>query len=234
MTVSIVNLVVMPRMNHSKGVGVTKIHDITIPIGPSTPLWPDDPDISLEPASRIANGDVSNVTLLTMGTHSGTHIDPPAHFFDGTATVDRIELSLLCGPAFVAEINAVERIGREHLDAAKIPPGVRRLLLKTSNSSKELMSRPDFDANFVSLSPSGARWIVDHGVQVVGIDYLSVEAHSDLNHDTHRVLLGNRLSVLEGLDLRSIDTGHYLLFALPLKIARGDGAPVRAVLVENI
>jgi len=169
-----------------------------------------------------------------MGTHSGTHIDPPAHFFDGTATVDRIELSLLCGPAFVAEINAVERIGREHLEAAKIPPGVRRLILKTSNSSKGLMSRPDFDANFVSLSPAGARWIVDHGVQIVGVDYLSVEAHSDLNHDTHRVLLGNRLSVLEGLDLGNIDPGHYLLFALPLKIARGDGAPVRAVLVENI
>ena len=191
-----------------------------------TPLWPDDPEIVLEPASRIANGDRANVTLLQMGTHSGTHVDPPAHFFDGTATIDRLDLNLLCGPAYVAELNASDRIGREHLEAAKIPPGVRRLLLKTSNSEKNLL--------YVSLSPEGARWVVDRGVQLIGIDYLSVEAFNYSNQDTHRVLLGNRLAILEGVDLSQVDAGPYNLFCLPLKLARGDGAPARAVLVEDL
>ncbi len=199
-----------------------------------TPLWPDDPEIVLEPASRIANGDRANITLLQMGTHSGTHVDPPAHFFDGTATIDRIDLSLLCGPAFVAELRATDRIGREHLDAAKIPPGVRRLLLKTSNSEKNLLSNRDFQEKYVSLSPEGARWVVDRGVQLIGIDYLSVEAFNYSNQDTHRVLLGNRLVILEGVDLSKVEAGAYNLFCLPLKVARGDGAPARAVLVEDL
>lgn len=214
--------------------GITKIHDISISIGPMTPLWPDDPEISLEPASRISNGDRANVSLLQMGTHSGTHVDPPAHFFDGTATVDRLDLGMLCGPAFVAELNATGRIGREHLDAAKIPPGVRRLLLKTHNSEKKLLSDREFHEKYVSLSPEGARWIVDRGVQLIGIDYLSVETFNYSNQDTHRVLLGNRLVILESIDLSEVEGGHYNLFCLPLKVARGDGAPTRAVLVEEL
>ncbi len=199
-----------------------------------TPLWPEDPEIVLEPASRISNGDRANVTLLQMGTHSGTHVDPPAHFFDGTATIDRVDLALLCGPTYVAELNATDRIGREHLDAAKIPPGVRRLLLKTTNSDKNLLSNRDFQEKYVSLSPEGARWVVDRGVQLIGIDYLSVEAFNYVNQDTHRVLLGNRLVILEGIDLSQIESGSYNLFCLPLKLARGDGAPARAVLVEDL
>ena len=199
-----------------------------------TPLWPDDPEIALEPASRIANGDPANVSLLQIGTHSGTHVDPPAHFFDGTVTIDRLDLGMLCGPAFVAEINATDRIGRDHLDAAKIPPGVRRLLLKTHNSEKKLLFDKEFQEKYVSLSPEGARWIVDRGVQLIGIDYLSVETFNYSNQDTHRVLLGNRLAILEAIDLSEVDAGHYNLFCLPLKVARGDGAPARAILVEEL
>jgi arylformamidase len=169
-----------------------------------------------------------------MGTHSGTHIDPPAHFFDGTVTIDRLDLGMLCGPAFVADINATDRIGRDHLDAAKIPPGVRRLLLKTHNSEKKLLFDKEFQEKYVSLSPEGARWIVDRGVQLIGIDYLSVETFNYSNQDTHRVLLGNRLVILEAIDLSEVDAGHYNLFCLPLKVARGDGAPARAILVEEL
>jgi len=125
-------------------------------------------------------------------------------------------------------------VGREHLEAARIPPGARRLLLKTSNSARKLLSNKEFESDFINISPEGARWVVDHGVQLIGIDYLSVEAHEYANCDTHRVLLGNRLVILEGIDLSSIDSGHYTLFCLPLKITRGDGAPARAILVEDL
>jgi arylformamidase len=218
----------------SRGEIETKIHDISIPIGPLTPKWPGDPDIILERTSKTSDGERGNVARLEIGTHSGTHVDPPAHFFDGTATVDRLDLNMLCGPAFVAEIKSTDSVGREDFEAARVPPGVRRLLLKTSNSTKNLLSNKDFQSNFVNISPEGARWVVDHGVQLIGIDYLSVEAHEYANCDTHRVLLGNRLIILEGIDLSVIDPGHYTLFCLPLKIARGDGAPARVVLVEDL
>ena len=203
-------------------------------MGPSTPLWPDDPEITTEPALRISNGDRSNITILQMGSHSGTHVDPPAHFFDGTVTVDRLDLQLLCGPTYVAELNSTQSVEREDLEAARIPPGVRRLLLKTSNSTRNLLAKKEFVPNFVNLSPGGARWVVDRGVQLVGIDYLSVEAYDYQNCDTHRVLLGNRLIIVEGLDLSKIKQGHYTLFCLPLKISKGDGAPARVVLVEDL
>lgn len=188
----------------------------------------------MEPIARTSNGDRGNVTLLQIGTHSGTHVDPPAHFFDGTVSVDRLDLQILCGPAYVADINTSGSVGRESLEAARIPPGVRRLLLKTSNSSKNLLANKEFQPSFVNLSPEGARWVVDHGVQLIGIDYLSVEAYDYANCDTHRVLLGNRLIILEGVDLSKISSGHYTLFCLPLKIARGDGAPARVILVEDL
>ena len=218
----------------SQGEIETKIYDITIPVGPLTPIWPDDPALILEPVAKSSDGERGNITKLEIGTHSGTHVDPPAHFFDGTATVDRLDLSLLCGPAYVAEIKAIDSVGREDFTAARIPPGVRRLLLKTSNSTKKLLSNKEFTPNFVNISPEGARWVVDHGVQLIGIDYLSVEAYEYANCDTHRVLLGNRLIILEGIDLSDIEPGHYTIFCLPLKIVRGDGAPARVVLVEDL
>ena len=203
-------------------------------MGPLTPRWPGDPGVTLETVAKQSDGERGNITKLEVGTHSGTHVDPPAHFFDGTATVDRLDLNILCGPVFVAEIKATDSVGREHLEAARIPPGVRRLLLKTSNSARKLLSNKEFESDFINISPEGARWVVDHGVQLIGIDYLSVEAHEYANCDTHRVLLGNRLVIVEGIDLSSIDSGHYTLFCLPLKITRGDGAPARVVLVEDL
>ena len=188
----------------------------------------------LEPVAKTSDSERGNITRLELGTHTGTHVAPPAHFFDGTATVDRLNLNMLCGPAYVAEIKATESVGREDFDIARIPPGVRRLLLKTSNSTRRLLSSREFESDFVNISPEGARWVVDHGVQLIGIDYLSVEAHEYANCDTHRVLLGNRLIILEGIDLSNIAPGHYTLFCLPLKIARGDGAPARVVLVEDL
>ena len=125
-------------------------------------------------------------------------------------------------------------VERHRPDRAGAPPGVRRLLLKTTNSDKNLLSNRDFQEKYVSLSPEGARWVVDRGVQLIGIDYLSVEAYNYANQDTHRVLLGNRLVILEGIDLSQIESGPYNLFCLPLKLARGDGAPARAVLVEDL
>lgn len=212
----------------------TRIYDISVPLDRDTPTHPDEPSIEVEVATRITDGANSNVSTLRMGTHSGTHVDPPAHFFDGTMTVDRLDLNMLCGPAYVTEILGVDEIGRDHLEAARIPPGVRRLLIKTSNSTKELLKQPEYQSHYSALMPGGARWIVDRGVKVVGIDYLSIEPMDSKRFDTHRVILGNRLAIAEGLDLANIIPGHYNLFCLPLKIARGDGAPARVILVEDL
>ena len=203
-----------------------KIYDITMPLSAELPVFPGDPPVSIEPVTRLDRGDTANVSRISMATHSDTHIDVPRHFNDRGLTVDHLPLTLLVGKVLVAELHGVRQIGREELKRLPIK-GEERLLLKTDNSA--LWDQSGFHEEYVHLTEAGAVYLLEAGVRLVGIDYLSVERF-DGGGEVHRLLLDNGTLILEGLNLDGVPAGHYELLCLPLKIKGGDGAPVRAVL----
>jgi arylformamidase len=203
-----------------------KIYDISVALSEVLPVFPGDPSIKIEPVMMLARGDSANVSRIVISTHSGTHLDPPRHFDDDGITIDCLPLSLFVGRALVAEITGIQAIGREPLSRLPIE-GEERLLLKTDNS--RLWDQQGFCGDFAHLTPDGACYLVEKGVRLVGIDYLSIERlHGE--GEVHRNLLANGVVILEGLNLAGIIAGIYELICLPLKIRGGDGAPVRAIL----
>lgn len=201
-----------------------KLYDITAAVHAGMLVYPGDPEVSVE---RLGSGSDSGVRVsrLCLGTHTGTHIDPPLHFIEGGAAVDDIPLELLIGPAQVVWSGS-DVIGREFLESADIKAD--RLLFKTKNSG--LMAGP-FEKEYACLDEGAAGWLVENGVRLVGMDYLSVERFDA--DAVHRLLLGNGVVILEGLDLTGVDPGIYELICLPLRIRGGDGAPARVVLRER-
>jgi arylformamidase len=209
-----------------------KIHDISIPISATMPTYPGDPTVSIEPVLQISKGDAANVSRLSFGDHSGTHLDPPVHFVPGGKTVDQLDLNMLYGPAQVVDMTRVEKaISAADLERAKLPKDAVRILFKTRNS--DMWDRSGFQKDFVAVAWDAAQWIVDHGIKLVGIDYLSVESFGVSEPRTHRILLGAGIVVVEGLDLKNIAPGSYTVSCMPLKIKDGDGGPLRAVLIED-
>jgi arylformamidase len=207
---------------------MSRFYDITLPIRPDMITYPDNPPVRVDPHTRIAHGDDANVTELAFGSHTGTHVDAAHHFVDGAQTVDALPLERLIGPAIVVEIpRDVTKIGAAELRAAGID-GETRVLLKTRNG--ELLGRDRFDEGFVHITGDGAHFLVERGVELVALDYLSIEAFDADEPEAHRTLLEKEVVVVEGVDLREAPPGRYELLCLPLKIAGGDGAPVRAVL----
>lgn len=203
-----------------------RIHDITVPLSTELPTYPGDPPLVFTQWNSISKGDSSNLTQITLSTHSGTHIDAPRHFIDGAGAVDDLPLGVLIGRARVVELAGAKEIGRRELERVHVK-GVERLLLKTDNS--QLWGTSCFHEHFAAITPEGAHYLAECGVKLVGIDYLSIEPfHGD--GDVHRTLLGSGVVVLEGINLTGVLPGEYELICLPLKIAGGDGAPVRAVL----
>lgn len=208
--------------------------DISVDVGPDLIVWPGDPSIDVRPVSRISRGDSANVSELRLGSHTGTHIDAPFHFIEGGATADEVPLEVLVGDAVVADLTRAEGpVGPHELEALGLRSDVSRLLLKTSNSAIWDRRPAAFPSRYVSLSAEGARWIVEHGIRLMGIDFLSIEAMGSPGHPTHRTLLAAGVVIVEGLDLSAVEPGRYELMCLPLKLAGGDGAPARAVLVDG-
>lgn len=168
-----------------------------------------------------------------MGTHTGTHIDPPYHFVDNGARVDQLDLDMLVGEAIVADLRSCEgTIEPEDLTTLDLPLGAKRVLLKTTNSGLWQSLPVEFPNSYVSLSPEGATWIVDRGIGLVGIDFLSIEARGSPGHPTHVRLLEAGVVIVEGLNLYDVPSGEYTLVCLPLRIVDGDGAPARAILID--
>lgn len=206
------------------------IIDITLTITNDLVTWPDGPRVEMVQFSRIADGARSNNTKLSMGAHTGTHVDAPAHFVLGGSTVEAMDLNVLIGPALVVEVPDADEITPDVLDGLAIPAGTQRLLFRTRNSALWTRHEPDFRTDYVAVSGSAARWLVEHGVRLVGVDYLSVAPWNDLL-TCHDVLLGAGVVVVEGLALDGVPAGEYQLICLPTKLGGSDGAPARAVLV---
>jgi arylformamidase len=207
------------------------IIDVSLGIGPNMLTWPGDPPVEIDPARRLARGDSANVSELRLGTHTGTHVDPPFHFIDGAPTAEALDLNVLVGPAVVADLRgAGTTITPAELEALNLPPGTERVLFRTPNSELWTSKTVAFPDSYTALTPDGARWCVDRGIRLVGTDFLSIEQRGAPGHPTHVTLLKAGTIILEGLDLSRVEPGAYELFVLPLKILGGDGAPARAIL----
>ena len=213
---------------------MSRIVDISLPIGSDLLTWPGDPAIEIEPRLRLSRGDAANVSELRIGTHTGTHVDPPIHFIDGAAGIDAVPVEVLYGDAFVADARGRPgELGPAELDELGVPEGTTRLLLRSDNSRIWRRLPTSFPAEYTCLSPDGARWIVERGILLVGVDFLSVEARGAKGHPTHVELLSNGVVVVEGLDLGAVEPHRtYTLAVLPLRIVEGDGGPARAIVLE--
>ena len=204
------------------------LYDVTVPLDSRVPIFPGDPDFRLERVASLSDGAVCNLSRLDCGTHTGTHIDAPVHFIDGAPAVDATPLEAMLGPAYVVDATSVsERIDAGTLGALAIPEDVDRLIFKTRNS--ELWALPTFAPDFVGVTARAAAALVERGVRLVGIDYLSIAPPGDPT-PTHVALLSAGVVILEGLDLRAVAPGRYELLCLPIRLVGSDGAPARAVL----
>jgi arylformamidase len=213
---------------------VPTVIDITLPVRTGQFSWPGDPPVSVTPFFRLEDGDPANVSEVRLSSHTGTHVDPPAHFLEGGATVDQLPLEVLVGPAVVVDLTGRPGpIGPADLDAVALPGGTERVLMKTDNSARWPERLQTFPDDYVALSPAGAAWMVERGVRLVGADFLSVEEPDVPGHPTHVTLLSAGVVILEGLDLSAVAPGPYELVCLPLLLAGCDGAPARAVLIQG-
>lgn len=212
-----------------------RIFDITVPISEITPVQPGEPRIQIERLSQLPLGDQANSSRMHLGTHTGTHVDAPIHTVPQGLTVDKLPLELLMGPAFVAEVDQLQGNAVDVYDLARLhfPRETTRLLVKTRNSRLWENGFTEFERDYVYLAPQTAQWLVRRGIQLLGWDYLSVDAFGAKDCQAHHMLLGAGVIIVEGLDLSRVPSGPCHLICLPLKLKDGDGAPARALVIRN-
>jgi arylformamidase len=207
------------------------VHDISVPNHPGMLHYGRKPEKTM--VESIANGDPGNVSRWLIGSHTGTHVDAPAHFVEGAATIEDVPLETLVGPALVLDLTSVtsSEIGPEDLIAAGLDDS-ERVLLKTPNSTGAL--REAEKSPWVGLSEAAAELLVERGVRLVGIDYLTIDAPAgEVDWPVHHVLCGAGVAILEVIDLSDIAPGRYTLAALPIKLVGSEAAPARTVLLEG-
>jgi arylformamidase len=208
------------------------IYDVSVPIRDGGLVYPGNPPISITLQQSIAKGAGANVSEIQFGSHTGTHVDAQRHLFNDGKSVDQIPVETLIGPATVVHCSdSSMSVTRAELEAMGLT-GVERLLLRTRNS-RYLTQDPKFHPDFTYLAPDAAEYLVQLGVKLVGIDYLSIEQFHSGQHLTHRTLLGADVVIVEGLNLADVPAGRYSLYCLPLKLVGCDGAPARTVLVSE-
>ena len=194
-------------------------------------VYPGNPEIRIEPASEVSKGASANVSRIALGSHTGTHVDAMKHFFDDGSPVDALPLTSLIGPAMVVAFpDDVMSVTATHLKEHRLD-GVARLLIRTRNSG--FIKDGTFHNDYTYVAPDAAEHLVGLGVRLVGVDYLSIEQFHSGHHKTHRTLLGRDVVIVEGLDLSAVTPGQYELYCLPLRLAGLDGAPARAILIQN-
>jgi arylformamidase len=205
--------------------------DCSAPLSPAvTPVYEGNPPIQFSFTADMNKGDALDLSLYSFGSHTGTHVDAPLHFIRNGAPIDEVPLDTLAGPALVVDIDP-SVIGITPADLNRTPwRGAKRILLRTRNSDNSWIIDPHFHRDFTYLTPEAAQLLIDNGVELVGIDYLSIEKFGVARAETHLLLLGHNIPIVEGLDLRDIAPGEYDFVVLPLKIMGHEAAPARAML----
>jgi len=231
-----------------------KIIDVTVPISSFTPIFPGDPEPSIEKFLTLEN-DGCAVSRLSFGSHTGTHVDSPSHILKDGLSVDRLDIENLMGEAVVLDFfRRNEALTGPILDKAyndqknndqKNTENVSILLLKTTASFRNEKNPeiPGFQVGGIDkervfeesayLTATAAAWIVRNGFKTVGIDGFSVDSLSSESLPAHHTLLSNSVNIVECLDLSSVEAGMYFFLCLPLKVEGCDGAPARALLISD-
>jgi len=207
------------------------IYDVTVPVFNELPTWPGDPAVEISDYRSLA-ADGANVSMLSFGAHTATHVDAPAHFIDGAGKVEAMDLEVLIGEAEVVAVPDDCRAIDEAFVLDNCSPAAERIVFKTRNSAFWSERNPRFHEDFTYLDLKAAETLVQRGLKLVGIDYLSIEKFGSPKHETHLALLSHGVVILEGLNLSEVPAGRYELICLPLRLRSnlGDGAPARVVL----
>ena len=202
--------------------------DISVPVRNAMVYWPGDSPVRIKRVHDMDHGDNHNLSELSIGSHTGTHMDAPLHFIQNGLSIDRMPLDATVGRARVIEIQDTVSIKPEELSGHHIRRG-ERILFKTRNSSR-VWQTDTFIEDFVFVSNEAAHFLVECGVRVIGVDYLSVGSYQHGGSYVHQILLQGGVWIIEGLDLSLVSPGRYDLICLPLKLDQADGAPARAIL----
>lgn len=205
--------------------------DATATLDPATtPVYEGDAPMKFDFLHDMRKGEGFTLSAYSMGAHSGTHIDAPMHFVRDGASIDRVPLEPLIGPARVIDIpDSVQSINGAELNRHDWK-GSPRVLFRTRSSLRHWMTSNTFHRDFAYVAPDAAQLLADAGVKLVGVDYISAEQFSAPAPMTHRILLGKGIPIVEGLFLESVPAGDYDLIVLPIKVGGHEGAPARAIL----
>ncbi len=202
--------------------------DISVALDDGLPVWPGSSGVRIRRDSSIADGADANVTRLELDLHCGTHVDAPDHFLDDGRMIDSVTLDRMIGDADVVDARGASVLDAAHLETLGVPRDCERLLLRTRSLSS-WATESAFDEGFIGLNESGAEWVVQRGIKLVGIDYLGIQAFA-AGPETHRCLLRSSTAILEGLELAHVQPGRYELLCLPVLVAGAEAGPARAVL----
>ena len=202
--------------------------DVSVPIHNGMHHWPGDPPPFITNHVSTKKGDVCNVSAIYTSSHMGTHMDAPLHFLDGAKSMDALPWDAVIGPARLVEIKDKTAIKPAELKKLKPRKG-ERLLFKTPNSARS-WKKETFDRDFVYIAKESAKYLIDCGVRTVGVDYLSVGGFYKDGIETHHILLGAEVWIIEGLNFANAKPGDYDLICLPIKFRNGDGAPARCLI----
>ncbi len=223
-----------------------KVIDISTPISPFTKIFPGDPEPVIESICTLENKGCV-VSRLSLGSHTGTHVDAPSHILSNGISVDKLKLESLMGMALILDYSSLEgsltaEILEKAFQDARVSEDISILLLKTKNSSRKQKGSEDINyqnndyvgKKFGStyLDESAASWIVEKKFKTIGIDSFSIDSFHSKIMSAHRILLSGNVNIVECLELSLVEVGVYFFLCLPLKIEDCDGAPARALLIS--
>lgn len=210
-----------------------KIYDITLTITPELPVWPGDVKVRLERVKKIEEGAADNLSIISMGVHTGTHMDAPYHFVADGKKIDELPMEMMIGPVQVVQIpDEIDLITADVLKTVKIDPNIKRILFKTRNSHWWEKGEIKFQTGFVGINEDAAQVLVQVGMVLVGLDYLSVAPFGN-GKPTHDILLQAGMTLLEGVNLAKVSPGEYTIYSLPMKLGATEGAPARVILIKE-
>ncbi|MDD3014151.1 MAG: cyclase family protein [Candidatus Gastranaerophilales bacterium] len=201
-----------------------KIFDVTLTLKENITVYPDDPTFNIEYLAKTVT-DGYNLTKIDLCSHTGTHIDAPAHFIQDGASIDELPLDVLIGKVLVLDFTNVDFIDLQNLKSIDLDK-YKRILFKTSNSN--ILEKNIFSKNYTYITPEAAQYLVKKDIRLIGFDYYTIDKYNS-NNLSHKILLKNNVIIIETINLNGINAGEYELIALPLKI-KAEGSPARVIL----